>query len=155
MRYMYRRGKAQVSMEFFVTLSISLLIFIIIGFVIHQKYAESVETKIHLDGKRVVRSIADNINTVSKSGDGYYTYLTLPGRIYGYGNYTVGFYGGEAVVWVYSDVDVWSEYLITSQVDCGPEICDSTANVKTIRINESLRVKIGNKDGVVWIDEVV
>ena len=148
---MYRGGKGQVTLEFFVTVSIIFLVFIVAGFVVHQKYVESAETKTHIDGNRMVRSIADNINTVSKSGDGYFTYLTLPGGLYGYDNYTIEFYRDEAVTWVRSGYDVWTESLITSQIECGPEICDSTAEVKIIRVNESLRMRIENKDGIIWL----
>ena len=141
-------------MEFFVTLPISLLIFILMGFVIHQKYAESMETKIHLDGKRVVRRVADNINTICKAGDGYSTQFVLPGRIYGHNNYAIAFYSNETVVWMYSEGDTWMASLITSQIECRPGACDSVGGVETINVNKNIRLGVENEDGVIWIERI-
>jgi len=111
-------SKAQTSVEFMVVLGIVLVIFIIMGIVIFQKMAVSSGFKLESHGKRVLYSIAENINEMASVGDGYHKCVTLPGELYGGRLYQVLVYPDEATVFLETGDMIWSAPIATMNVSC-------------------------------------
>jgi len=144
------KGKAQASMEFLITMSLILIIFIIIGFVIFQKFTSTTYMKFDIEGQDVANSIAEGINGMAIAGDGYYLYLTVPGDIQGM-PYTVSFYVNESVLEL-SALDMnWASPLSTPYVNCTMDICSFDGQKTTMDVNESMRIKIENNDEVIYL----
>ena len=145
--------RAQVSMEFLITVFLIMLLFIIMGFFIYQKYVTSTYIKLNIAGQQLTNSIADSINEISAVGDGYYQYITLPASIYGE-SYTVRFYKNEPTIFVYTDVMSWSAPLVTSNIGCGRRgICltkyNDTNKEIYMHITNRTEVKLVNRCGAV------
>ena len=150
-----RKNKAQSSLEFLVTMSFILILLIILGYVIHEKYAKTNDLKLHIVGMRVSKTIADNMNEISSVGDGYSQYFTFPARLYG-NNYTLRFYSQEAGVTVDSKMTWWAP-LFTTKINCGMKECDGMCN-KTgrevcMQVNERITAKIVNRGGNVLLGD--
>lgn len=143
--------KAQASSEFLVTMALILLILIILGFIIHQKYIATNDLKVDIKGGRIVGSIAANINEIYISGSGYSQYLELPYQVYG-NNYTVKFYYNEPVVEVSALGMTWSSPLYTPWVNCSLNICYTEGGITTMNVNSSIRVRARNKNGVIYLE---
>lgn len=107
--------KGQASLELLLSLGFILLIFIIVGLLAMWKMADANQIKIYGTAKRTADSFADNINTISEQGSGYYRYFTLPGRLYGQENYTLHS-GGNIVEIVWGDNQAWARPIITGNV---------------------------------------
>lgn len=144
------KGKAQASMEFLITMSLILLIFSIISFVIFQKFNSTTYMKFDIEGQDTAKSVAEGINAMAIAGDGYYLYLTLPGDIQGM-PYTVSFYVNESMLELSALDMTWSSPLSTPYVNCTMSICSSDDQKTTMAINESMRIKIENKDEVIYL----
>lgn len=91
-----------------------LLIFIIVTFSVMQKENDSYRFKVFMDAKRVANSIAENINTISQEGHGYYKYFSIPEKLYGYTSYGINLQGNFLEI-NWSDQN-WATNLITSNV---------------------------------------
>jgi len=142
--------KAQASMEFLVTMSLILMIFSVIGFVIFQKFTSTTYMKFDIEGQDIANSIAEGINWMAIAGDGYYLHLTLPGDIQGM-PYTVSFYANESVLEL-SALDMsWASPLSTPYVNCSLSICSFDGQKTTMNVNESMRIKIENNDEVIYL----
>ncbi len=149
--------KAQVSLEFIITLSIVLILLVVMGVVIHQKNAEITAINIDVQGKRVTDSIADNINEIYTVGDGYSTTFSLPENLYGDTGYMVAFYRDEPRVSVETDNGFsWSRPLATHEICCGASLCNCTENSTEcfFRANKNTTdIKARNRNGVVIVGE--
>lgn len=83
------KATGQASIELIAVISFLLLIFLVVVATSTQKHRESNALKTLLDAKRVANSVADNINTISQQGPGYYRRFSLPETIFGYTDYDV------------------------------------------------------------------
>lgn len=147
--------KAQVSMEFLITTALVLVVFTVSGLLINQKFVESTDVKVDIEGKSVVRRIAGNINAVSKAGNGYSTQFTLRGTLYGGNDYNVTFYDNEAAVWVYSGNNIWMAPLITTKIDCNPPTCSLAGGIKVIHIGGGMtKLAVENINGTISLEKV-
>ncbi len=88
-----RSKKGQTTVEMIVVVGLILVIFTIAVLTAHKKTVESNDFKMALDAKRIVQSVADNINTIAEQGSNYYRFFTLPPYISGGHNYSINIYG--------------------------------------------------------------
>ena len=144
------KRKAQASMEFLVTMSLVLIIFIIIGFVIFQKFNSTTYMKFDIEGQDAANSIADEINGMAIAGDGYYLYFTLPSDIQGM-PYTVSFYVNESVLELNTLDMSWASPLSTTRVNCTMSICSFDGKKTIMNVNETRRIKIENDDEIIYL----
>jgi hypothetical protein len=105
--------KAQGGPEFNVVISFIVLVFIVVMFISMQKQSESYELQVFLDAKKVAMSVADNINMISKNGDGYYRYFSLQNTLYGNNEYNVTAVGHFVEI---SYDDGWAAAIISSNI---------------------------------------
>lgn len=104
----------QSTIELIITIGFMLFIFIILVFAASERAIESNEFKTFIDAKKIVVSIADNINTISRLGSGYYRYFSIPAGIYGNYEYEINITGNLAeIMW---EDNTWSEQLITFNI---------------------------------------
>ncbi len=143
-------GKAQASAEFLVTLSLVLILFIIIGFILLQRFNATTYMKFDIEGQDVANSIAGGINEMAITGDGYYLYLDPPGDIQGM-PYTVSFYVNESILELRVLDMTWASSLSTPRINCTLSICSFNGRKTTMQINESIRIKIENRDEVIYL----
>jgi len=148
------KDKAQASIELLITLSLTLLIFIIISFVIFQKFNATTDMKFDMRGQRIANSIAENINEIAIVGDGYSHYFTLPGDIQGL-PYMIRFYANESIVEVNTLDMTWASSLSTPRVTCILDICSSDGKITTMQVNETRIVRIENIDGVIYLKSAI
>ena len=144
------KRKAQASMEFLVTMSLILMIFSIISFVIFQKFNSTTYMKFDIEGQDTANSIADGINRMAIAGDGYYLYFTLPGDIQDM-PYTVSFYVNESVLELNALDMAWASALSTTHVNCTMSICSSDDQKTVMNVNETRKIKIENDDEVIYL----
>ena len=144
------KRKAQASMEFLITMSLILIIFIIIGFVIFQKFNSTTYMKFDIRGQDVANSIADGINGMAIAGDGYYLYFTLPGDIQGM-PYTVSFYVNESMLELNALDMTWASPMSTPRINCTMSICSSDDQKTVMSVNETRRITIENVDEVIYL----
>lgn len=155
------RRQGQVSIEFLVVLAMVLMLFVIMGYVIHQKYVRSDDLKTELHGKRIVYAVAESINKISTVGDGYSQYLDLPGGLSGNREYSIVFYRGEPKIFlqgsslVGGSTMVWSAPLFNQEIYCVLGECNNRCN-KTrdqlcLQVNDSLKIRASNYEGAVYL----
>lgn len=159
---MTSKVKGQVSIEFIIVLAITVLIFMVMGIVIYQKYSRTAELKISMHGNRVARMIADNINEISAVGSGYSLILNLPARLEGGWNYTISFFRSEPTVFMHGggfirgDILYWSAPLYTENIVCLlPEcnnLCNATPDETCLKVgDDSIDVRVVNEDGIIFL----
>ncbi len=104
----------QSALELIIAVAFILMIFIILLFSYQLKLVESNELKMVMDGKRICRSIATNINTISEQGSSYYLYFSIPEKVEGGHDYSVNI--SNNVVDISWHTFSWSEQIITQNV---------------------------------------
>ena len=154
-----RRVRGQASAEMIVTLGIILMVLMLIGYVIFQRWVRTTDLKIYITGQRIANSIADNVNTVRSIGDGFSMETTLPFRMYSTQGYEVVFYNEEPTVFVHggsfarSRTLYYSAPISTSVVGCNlhecNNLCNTTETSICLQVNRSLDIKVkSHMDGV-------
>lgn len=109
-----RSRSGQGSPEFTVVVSFVALVFLVVLIITLQKQDESYGMQVFLDAKRVGQSIADNINMISRNGDGYYRYFSVPSYLQGYTDYNISVADGFLEIRYNSEN--WAAQLITENV---------------------------------------
>ncbi|MCX6695515.1 MAG: hypothetical protein NTU61_04405 [Candidatus Altiarchaeota archaeon] len=155
------RKKGQASVEMVVTLGVILLVFILIGYVIFQRYSRTTDLKIYVTGQRIVNSLADNINSVNTIGDGYSMKVTLYPRMFSTLGYDIVFYRSEPTVFVHgegfarSNILYFSSPISTSKVTCLMKecnnVCNNTESETCIKVNDTLNIMIVNYMNSIYI----
>lgn len=135
------KRKSQGTPEYMMAISFMLLVFLIITFLMIQKQDESYKFKVFLDAKRVANSIADNINTISQEGHGYYRYFSVPEKLYGQLDYDV-VVSGTFLEINWSDQN-WDAHLITSNV-----------TIVHVEKGENKRICVINRRGNIIINDI-
>lgn len=135
---MGKNSVGQASMEIILAIGFLLLIFIMMVLVAIEKNRESNEIKMFLDAKRICKSVASNINTVSEQGEGYYRHFSIPKEVYGGHNYTIRTY--RNFVEISWDKYVWSTQIIASNI-----------TILCINVDEGKRNYVFN-NGTIYID---
>jgi len=149
------KNKAQVSLEFIVILAIVILVFAVMGFVIYMKYVELSDLRLHMTGRRIANTLADNINQISIVGEGYSQFFTLYTRYPG-DEFNITFYRKEPTVFV-ENIEkemTWYAPLLTTGVYCCLDICEMDENRTMIHLNSTLTTEVINYNNTVYIGEI-
>ncbi len=104
----------QSALELVMAVAFIMMIFIILLFSYQMKLIESNELKMVMDGKRICRSIRDNINTIAEQGSSYYLYFNIPKRIWGGHEYNLTISKNFVDLTWYKFS--WSEQVITTNI---------------------------------------
>lgn len=154
-----RRGQA--SVELLVVLSVIVVIMVVMGFFLYQKYVRGSELKIFVHGIRIVNMIADNVNEINAVGSGYSQHFTLPESLYGNREYTVSFFQNESTVYLKGGSFLrgielyWSAPVSTTKVNCLMSECNTgcnkTANEVCLRVNGTMYIRVTNENEVVYL----
>lgn len=110
--------KGQTSIEFMVVLGIVMIIFIFMVIIIQQKVVQSSEFKMEAHGRRVLYTVAENINEIVSVGEGYHKCFSLPGSLFGKRNFRLLFYPDEATAYLETEDLIWSAPISTLNVSC-------------------------------------
>lgn len=140
-------------MEFLISVSLILIIFMVMSLVIYQKYVAVTDIKVDIAGRHTANTIAENINEVSSVGHGYSQFFTLPAGIYGY-SYITEFYKNEPTVFVKSEM-TWSAPLFTANITCLMNICETSGDITRINVNSTKRVRVSNHDGIIYLEDSI
>ncbi len=128
----------QSALEMVMAIAFIMLIFIILLFSYQLKLIESNELKMVMDGKRICRSVATNINTIAEQGPSYYLYFSIPQKVQGGHEYNItiskNFVG---ITWYQFS---WIEQIITSNVTI--HCLDKGLDAKNKVLNEDGRILI-------------
>lgn len=135
-----RSRRAQGSPEFIVVVSFVAMVFLIALLIGFQRQAESHGLQVFLDAKSVVRTVAGNIDMISKNGDGYHRFFSIPERLYGFTDYEITVYGN--FVGIAYGGETWSASILTSNV-----------SVLRLEKGESHQNCVANVDGEVVISD--
>ncbi|MCK4491075.1 MAG: hypothetical protein KAU03_00520 [Candidatus Altiarchaeales archaeon] len=144
--------KSQVSMEFLVTLSIVLLIFIVSLLVLFNKHVASNDLRLEISTKRLANTVADNINEISAVGPGYSQQFTIPGTLYGNREYSLVFYRHETRVEINAG-ETSSSPLFTSNVGCSMTICNTSTKNITLTPTNQTRIRLWNSLGGICLQD--
>jgi hypothetical protein len=139
--HLARGRKSQGSPEFNVVVSFVLLLFLIILLISFQKQDEMNDLQVFLDAKRVAQTLADNIDMISRNGDGYYRYFSLPEYLHGHLAYEIN--TSDNFVWINYTDTTWATSIITSNV-----------TILHIEMGEDKRNCIINEHGGILINDV-
>lgn len=149
----YQR-KAQVSLEFLVVVSMMLILFILMGIVVYQKYAQWSDLQLYLTGRNIAKNLAENINQVSTVGEGYSEYFTISPRYPG-DEFNITFKRREPTVFVNVDVMSWQAPLLTAEVYCCLKICDNSDPDKVVmKLNQTLKTRVINYQKKIYIGRI-
>ena len=128
----------QSALEMVMAIAFIMMIFIILLFSYQLKLLESNELKMVMDGKRICRSIATNINTIAEQGPSYYLYFNIPKKVQGGHEYNITVSKNIVdIVWYRFS---WTEQIITTNVTV--HCLDKGLDVKNKILNEDDRVLI-------------
>lgn len=139
--------RAQASLEFLVVMSIIVVIFVIMSLIVYNWLVTSTEFKIQTQGRRIINSLADNINQITIVGDGYSQCFTMTGTIYGDEGYNVTFYGGEPTAFLTSMDITWSAPLATSNIVCLIPECEIGSD------GLPSDVWVTNEEGIIYMEK--
>ena len=113
----FEQSAGQSTIEMIMVIGFILLIFIVVSIAAHYKIIESNEFKTKLDAKRICNSVADNINTISEQGSGYYCHFEIPPEVHGGYEYNITVNGNIVEITCLSGYKyIWSTQVITSNV---------------------------------------
>lgn len=153
--------RGQTSIELLIVLSIVVVVMAVMGLFIYQKYVRGDELKILIHGRRIVNTIADNVNGINTVGDGYSQQVILPPYLYGNREYTVSFFQNESTVYLQGGSFlrgirlVWSAPISTIKVWClmseCNNICNKTSYETCLKVNDTMNIKVTNSEGIVYL----
>ncbi|MBD3260291.1 MAG: hypothetical protein GF334_01215 [Candidatus Altiarchaeales archaeon] len=127
----YGNKPGQASIEFLVSVSAILIIFIVAGFFVFEKVIQITDYKVNIQGKRLSKSFADNINSVTAAGDGYSQRMYLPNYLYAGREYELVFYENDPRIHLHGssfstgDDLFFSAPLSTDLIECNLRECFS------------------------------
>ncbi len=133
--------KAQGGPEFSIVISFVLLVFLVMTFLTFQKQDETRMTNLFLDAKKAGSRLAGNINAISKNGDGYYRWFSLPGQLYGSTDYN--FTIEENFLSMDYGEGTWASPLLTNN-----------ASIECLSKGEDGQNCIVNEEGKVVVNEI-
>jgi hypothetical protein len=155
--------RGQSGLEFMIVLSLVMVVFMIVGYIIYRDYVKSNDLKIYISGVRLANHIADQISAINAVQDGHSTKLILPRSVYGGINYTVNFYKNESAVFIEgsgfsSGSGVrYSSPISTSDVNCLlPEcanICNVTDREQCLQVTHQMEVRLVKDTGGVFMTQ--
>jgi hypothetical protein len=137
-----KRNKGQLSLEFLIVTSLVLLVLIVMGMVVFQKYSEWSALRLHVTGRNIANNLADGINEISIVGHGYSQYVNLYVRYPG-DDFNVTFKKGNPIVFVEQEM-TWHAPLLTSEVYCCTSLCSVEGDKTMMHINATQAMRIIN-----------
>jgi hypothetical protein len=143
MKSFLSKKDAQGSVEIIMSFSMILLLFIIVILITFQKQGEAHDIQVSLDAQRITKTLSENINSISKNGDGYYTYFTLPNYVYGYTDYDFSISSNFLEI-SYSGIN-WESQLVTDNITMTPLVKGHDS--ENCIMNENGRVVVSNVCG--------
>ena len=148
-----KTNKGQISLEFLIVTSLVLLILVVMGMVIFQKYSEWSALRLHVTGRNLADNLADGINEISIVGHGYSQYVTLYTRYPG-DEFNVTFKEGNPIVFVEQEM-TWHAPLLTSEVYCClPNVCETAGDKTIVHINNTQSMRIINYQNKVYLGQI-
>jgi uncharacterized protein (UPF0333 family) len=93
------KNKAQVSLEYLIVTSLVLLFLVVMGVILYQKYTEWADLRTQLAGRSAANTMAESINQVVTSGDGYWQTLSVRSRYPG-DEFNITFKRNEPTVFI-------------------------------------------------------
>ncbi|MFH1722038.1 MAG: CARDB domain-containing protein [Candidatus Altiarchaeota archaeon] len=136
---MNHRRKGQSGVELIMVFGFILIIFIMVSLLSIRKIQDSTQIKIFSDAKSVTDSFADNINTISEQGSGYFRYFTLPGLLYSQEEYSL-VVSSNIVEILWGEERAWARQIINSNVTV--HCLDYGRNYSNRALNEEGRIII-------------
>jgi len=128
----------QSALELVMAIAFIMMIFIILLFSYQLKLVESNELKMVMDGKRICRSVATNINTIAEQGPSYYLYFNIPKRVVGGHDYNLTISKNFVdIAWYQFS---WTEQVITTNVTL--HCLDKGLDMKNKILNDDDRILI-------------
>lgn len=144
-----KNNKGQISLEFLIVTSLVLLVLVVMGLVIFQKYSEWSAMRLHVTGRNLADNLADGINEISIVGHGYSQYVTLYTRFPG-DEFNVTFKKGNPIVFVEQDM-TWHAPLLTSEVYCCLPSCETESDKTVLHINATKPLRIINYQNKIYL----
>lgn len=108
--------KGQATMELLITIAFILFIFIIVALFANERNREGNDLKIKTDTKIICKSVADNINTITEQGSGFYRYFSLPKKTYGEHEYNISVHENWVEISLENYNYTWTTQIVTSNV---------------------------------------
>ena len=146
--------KGQVSLEFLIVTSLVLLVLVVMGIVLYQKYVEYADLRLYVTGRNIANTLAGNINQMSMVGDGYSESFSIQPRYSG-DEYNITFKKNEPTVFVSVQEMTWQAPLLTTEVYCClPRICTNFPDKVVLYLNNTLNTRVINYQKKVYIGGV-
>ena len=147
-----RCQSGQAGIEFMVILGVTLLIFIMLGYMVFQNHLKSSDLKVYISGVHLANHISDSINTLNAVGLGYSTTLSIPDTLYGHRDYRISFFENESSVFVTGSSFAkgheltYSSPVSTSSINCLLSQCEGRCNgsaaEECLRVNGSMTIRL-------------
>lgn len=151
------KNKAQVSLEYLIVTSLVLLFLVVMGVIISEKYTEWADLRTQLVGRSAANTMAESINQVVLSGDGYWQTLSVRSRYVG-DEFNITFKRNEPTAFIEMQDMTMHAPLLTTNITCCPPLCvivGSGDNMKTILpLNTTLSTRVINHGNVIFIGQV-
>jgi hypothetical protein len=153
--------RGQTSIELLIILSTVVVVMAVMGLFIYQKYVRGDELKILIHGRRIVNTVANNVDAINTVGDGYSQKMTLPPYLYGNRDYSISFFQNESTVYLQGGSFLrgirlaWSAPLSTIKVWClmseCNNICNRTPYETCLKVNDTMNIRVTNSEGIVYL----
>ena len=148
------KNKAQVSLEFLLVTSLVLLVLVVMGIVLYQKYIECSDLRLYVTGRNIANTLAGHINQMSMVGDGYSESFRIQPRYPG-DELNITFKKKEPTVFVSAQEMTWQAPLLTTEVYCCmPAICQNSPGKVVLYLNQTRTMRVINYQKKVYIGVV-
>lgn len=148
-----KRSKAQVSLEYLIVTSLVLLFLVVMGVILYQKYTEWADLRTHLAGRAAANTMAESINQVVASGDGYWQSFTVRSRYPG-DEFNITFKRNEPTVFIDLQDMTMHAPLLTSNVTCCLPACTYDGERTVLYMNTTLTSKVINYRNQIYIGSI-
>lgn len=135
-----------------VILGVTLIIFIMLGYIVYRNYVKSSDLKVYIFGAHLANHLADNINTLNAVGMGYETKIMMPEKLYGHRDYKVSFFENESSVFLTGSSFAkgheltFSAPISMSSIHCLLPQCNGSCNKSSIEecfeVNETMTIRL-------------
>jgi uncharacterized protein (UPF0333 family) len=147
------KNKAQVSLEYLIVTSLVLLFLVVMGVILYQKYTEWADLRTQLAGRSAANTMAESINQVVTSGDGYWQTLSVRSRYPG-DEFNITFKRNEPTVFIDMQDMTMHAPILTTNITCCLSICTTSGEKTTLRLNNTLSTKVINQGNVIFIGQL-
>ncbi|MBN2250470.1 MAG: LamG domain-containing protein [Candidatus Altiarchaeota archaeon] len=145
-----KNKKAQISLEFLIVTTLVLLLLVIMGIVIYQKYAEWAALKLHVTGRNIANNLADGINQIIIVGEGYSQHVNLRTRYAG-DEFNLTFKKNDPLIFVERPEMTWYAPTLTTEIYCCLSSCERFENETHMYMNSSANIKITYYQDTIYV----